>query len=44
MTMSKENLKPSATNDLNMNKNCAKLETKVRGREVSWIFQGQKNR
>jgi len=43
MTMSEKNLKLSTTNYLNMKENCAKLETKVRGRKLSWTFQERKN-
>ena len=41
--MSKKNLKLSTTNYLNMNEDCAKLETKVQGRKLSRTFQEWNN-
>ena len=41
--MSKKNLKLSTANYLNMNENCAKLETKLRGRKLSRTIQEWKN-
>jgi len=43
MIMSKKNLKLSTTNYLNMNEDCAKLETKVQGRKLSRTFQEWNN-